>query len=94
MNILKMLFGSRDTESNKPVVRSYFSVEFYPLTNRYYPKYKNYYLKKQWTTGIIEKLEAFLFTYADYGATEEEANKIIELFKEQQLKENVITICK
>lgn len=71
---------------------SCFSIEFYPLTNRYYPKYKDYYLKKVGNTGIIEPIEEYLFTFAKWGRTEKEADKIIEMFKEQRLKKNVVTI--
>lgn len=71
-----------------------FSIEFYPLTKRYYPKYESYYLQRRHNTGIVEKLESYLFTYADYGKTEKEAEQIISLFKEQQLKENVVVIQK
>jgi len=93
MNLLQRLFGSRNPALNKPVVkRSYFSLEFYPLTNRYYPKYKNYYMRTRWSTGIVELKEDYLFSFAEYGNTEAEADKIIEKFKEQQLKENVRTI--
>lgn len=95
MKFLKWLFGRREPAMNKPVVEhSDFSVEFYPLTNRYYPKYKDYYLKTCWSTGIVETREGYLFAYADYGTTEEEADDIIRRFKEQWLKENVRTIQK
>lgn len=73
-------------EKNK---ENFFSIEYYPKTGRYYPKYKKYYLNTYHITGIIEIKEDYLFTYCDYGKTEEEAKKIIELFKEQRLKENV-----
>lgn len=69
-----------------------FSVEFYPLTKRYYPKYKRFYLSIDGPTGIIEKLESYLFPYADWGETEDDADKIIALFKEQWMNENVVRI--
>lgn len=89
MNILKWLFPK-----DKPLSQSDFSIEFYPITNRYYPKYKKKYLRKSYSTGIVESIDEFLFPYADHGKSEEEAYRIINLFKEQQLKENVITIKK
>lgn len=93
MKLLKGLFGSGKPELGEHVVkRSCFSVEFYPLTNRYYPKYKNYYMGTRWATGIVELKEDYLFSFADYGNTEAEADKLIAKFKEQQLKENVRTI--
>ena len=67
-------------------------IEYYPITARYYPKYKSYYLRTRYSTGIVEELEDYLFAYADYGRNEYEAKKIIDEFKEQQLKENVKTI--
>lgn len=69
-----------------------FSIEYYPLTERYYPKYKSYYLYLSTVTGIIEKKEPFLFAFASYGKTQEEAEKFIVLFKEQRLKEGVVVI--
>lgn len=93
MKLLKWLFGSRKPALNKPVVSgSYFSVEYYPLTKRYYPKYKDYYMIENYQTGIVEPKADYLFVYANYSDTEEGAEKIIEKFKEQQLKENVRTI--
>ena len=69
-----------------------FSVEYYPLTGRYYPKYKGYYLRTNYDTGIIVKTKDYLFHLAEYGKTGQEAKEIIELFKEQSLKNNVKTI--
>ena len=89
MNLIKKLFNKYSSIRN---TNKRFSIEYYPLTNRYYPKYDNYYLKTNWQTGIVETKEDYLFVYAGYGNTEEEAKKLIELFKEQQLKENVKTI--
>lgn len=92
MNLLQRIFGKKRKDTQPIVKRSCFSVEFYPLTKRYYPKYKNYYMMRNWQTGIIEPRESFLFVYADYSSTEEGAEKLIAEFKEQQLKENVRTI--
>ena len=87
--LTKFFGGSQPTPQT-----SHFSIEYYPLTKRYYPKYKDYYLKGDYQTGIIQIKEAFLFTWADYAETERGAEQIIEKFKEQQLKENVVTIKK
>jgi hypothetical protein len=91
-NLLQRLFGIKQTDSAKK--RSDFSIEYYPLTDRYYPKYKNYYMGTEWTTGIIVLKESYRLAFADWGKTEEEADKIIERFKEHQWKENVVTIKK
>lgn len=80
------------TEAKEEDADKKFSIEHYPLTNKYFPKYKNYYLQKHYLTGIVEAKEPFLFQYADSFRTEEGCYKLIELFKEQQLKENVETI--
>lgn len=93
-NFIGKLFGRNEKPTAPVAKRSHFLVEFYPITGRYYPKYKDLYLQRDWKTGIVITLKEFLFMYADYGETEEEADKIIELFKEQALKENVRTIQK
>ena len=69
-----------------------FTIEYYPKTRRYYPKYGDNYLRTRYMTGITEEVEDYLFAFADYSTTEKGAKRIIELFKEQQLKENVRTI--
>lgn len=93
MNLIKKLFTKLTSALSQPaVMRSHFSVEFYPLTDRYYPKYKSFYLKTNYMTGIVEAMEPYLFMYAEYGKTEAEAEKIIERFKEHYLKENVVRI--
>ena len=69
-----------------------FTIEYYPETGRYYPKYGDNYLDTRYMTGITEEVEDYLFAFADYSTTEKGAKRIIELFKEQQLKENVRTI--
>jgi len=87
MSILQKIFGKLKTKK-----RSKFSIEYYPITNAYYPKYKDRYLQKDYQTGIIKSLDDYLFMYANSFKTSLQAEKFIELFKEQQLKENVITI--
>lgn len=90
MNWIKRLLGIGRDKSKE----SLFSIEYYPITKRYYPKYRDYYLQVNTSTGIVEKMEPYLFTWADHGETEKEAYKLITMFKEQRLKENVITIPK
>ena len=87
MNWIKKLFNTKEEKLNKR-----FSIEHYPLTGRYYPRYGNYYLNTNYSTGIIELTEYDLFVYADYSKTEKGAIEIINLFKEQYLKANVKTI--
>lgn len=67
-----------------------FTIEHYPETGRYYPKYKKNYLRKEYSTGIVDIRDNMNF--ANYGSSEEQALHLIELFKEQKLKKNVTTI--
>jgi hypothetical protein len=69
-----------------------FSLEYYPLTNVYFAKYKNKYLAKNITTGFVNGNESYLIEYADKFKNKEDALKLIELFKEQRFKENVQVI--
>jgi hypothetical protein len=69
-----------------------FTVEYYPLTKVYFCKCGDEYLKRGYRTGIIELLDDYCFAYATQFYTEQEALKFIELYKEQQLKQNVKTI--
>jgi hypothetical protein len=66
-----------------------FSIEHYPLTKRYYPKYKDKYLIKEYTTGIIKSQDDYLFKYSDHFDTEQKARNFIELAKEHIFKKNV-----
>lgn len=89
MSWLKRIF--KRTNGAPTIARSPFSVEHYPLTGKYLAKHKAHYLHRNHITGIIEELEPYLFSYADKFLTIEAAKQCIELFKEQQLKENVKT---
>ena len=89
MNWLRRIF--KRTAGKPARARSLFSVEYYPLTGKYFAKHKGYFLRRNHITGIIEELEPYLFSYADKFLTIEAAKQHIELFKEQQLKENVKT---
>lgn len=74
--------------------QSDFIVEHYPLTGRFYPKYKNKYLIDHYDTGIISITGDHMFPFTLYGETENGADLIIERFKEHQLKETVRVIQK
>ncbi len=71
-----------------------FSVEFYPLTNVYYAKYGRLYMKRHYQTGVIELLsnDHLGILYGKQHHMEEDAWHTIDLFIEQQHKENVRTI--
>lgn len=67
-----------------------FRVEFYPATQVYYVLYYGYYLKTDYQTGIVKQLEyKDWLHHAQMCRTEVDAWKLVDLFKEQQLKENV-----
>lgn len=74
-----------------------FSIEFYPLSNRYYPMVDGQYLRVQYQNPFdYENLGSvnteINFRLAAFRATEAEAREIIAVYKEQHLKENVVTI--
>ena len=66
-----------------------FTVEHYPETGRFYPTYRGSYIKRCHDTGIYEFKQPFLFMYADFGKSESDAWKIVDLVREQRLKQNV-----
>lgn len=92
MNFFKRLMAKDKDKEPKKVKSSPFTIEYYPLTKRYYPKYKESYLYYDPLTGIFE-LDEFM-TYAKYSQTESGAEAVINEFKEQRFKENVIVIQK
>ena len=66
-----------------------FSVEHYPLTGKFFPKCGRMYMKRGYHTGIYELQKPEYFMYADSARTEDDAWKIVDLYMEQQLKQNV-----
>lgn len=79
----------------EPTPYDNWSIEYYPETNRYYPRYKNgNYIKRDYNTGIYGFKEPYFFHHADYGKTEQEAWKIVDLVNEQKFKNNVIVLRK
>lgn len=69
-----------------------FTVEFYPKTERYYAKHGKYYLKRDYSTGIIRQLEPQHFMWATWQRYETGAWDFIGEYKELQLKSNVKTL--
>ena len=88
---LKRLFGC-DKEKSSEEKSTNFSIEYYPLSERYYPKYKDSYLRTRAGTGIVIETSNDLFSLAEWFYTEQQAEHYIALFKEQAMKENVVTI--
>lgn len=64
-----------------------FTIEHYPMTNRYYPKYDDYFLYKDPDTGLY-RMSGYM-PYSEYSETLEGAKKIIDEYKELQLKEGI-----
>jgi hypothetical protein len=79
-------------KEEKEKIKNDFYIEHYPLTNRYYPRYKGFYLKRDYHTGIIEKMDPYLFAYSNNFSTERDARNFIELAKEHMIKVNVTKI--
>ena len=67
-----------------------FTIEHYPESRKFYPRYKNFYLKKEYSTGIVKTVDEMRWGQA--SISEISALRIIELFKEQKFKKNVTTI--
>ena len=79
----------------EPTPYDNWSIEHYPETGRYYPRYKDgNYTKRDYNTGIYGFEDPYFFHYADYGKTEQEAWHIVDLVNEQQFKQNVIVLRK
>jgi len=100
MKLLDILFWlkrpvNKSQIDNEPIIDTVeFSIEYYPFSGRYYPKHKNFYIREDSETGVLELIYKRFFDLAIYKKTEAEADKIIDRFKEQQLKETVIVIKK
>ncbi len=98
MNWFKKILGKKEKNKNDSVddtseknPDSKFKIEHYPITGLYTVRYRNYgWLKTDYHSGIV-RVEDF-FDVADFHKTEEAARKQIVLFKEQKLKEGMITI--
>lgn len=69
-----------------------FSIEHYPLTNRYFPKYKSGYMSTNPDTGYITTKNDLERVFSwDIKHSREDALNVIEKFKEQKFKLNVKT---
>lgn len=84
----KVLPAPQEEKKETPL----FTIEYYPLSNRYYPKCNDDYLTKDFTTGAVEIQPKRFFNYASHFKTEKYALEFIDLFKEHQLKEKVEVI--
>ena len=86
MNWIKKLFKKKEVVPKKEIK---FSIEYYPLTGKHFPKYGENYLSKYEITGIVEVKKPYLFPYVTSFRKMESALALINLYKEQRLKENV-----
>lgn len=73
----------------RPEKKSVFTIEYYPMMRRHYPKCDGLFLSKN-HNGIIEKQAAHLMSVSDNFETEGEAQHLINLYKEQWEKVGVI----
>ena len=92
MSWLKRIFTTQIDSVEEIKVKTDFSIEHYPVTGRYYPKFGDNYLKMNRATGIVTEVGEYRFMTATYGTTKQEALEYIALFKEQKFKDNVVTI--
>lgn len=68
----------------------HYKIEYYPLTGRYYPLYKGYYLRQDNPTGIV-RTETALF-FATECNSEAGAKRIIDCYYEQRFKKAVTKV--
>lgn len=73
-------------------VKDTFSIEYHLINNRYYPKLGNMFMIRNNLTHKIDLVERYMYHYAIFFTTKEEALKYIEKYKEQQELEKVETI--
>ena len=64
-----------------------FKIEYYPLSRNYFPKYRNYYLRRNLFTCEIVFTQQLIF--GDSFISEEDARNFIDEFKEQEFKETM-----
>lgn len=102
MNLLKMLFGSKNSALNKPVVTSSgeaeikskydgFDIEELPHAGRYFPRYKGRYMYF-WHTKQNYELQSNI-SGAVYSRTKEGAKKHIDRYLELRgVSTNIISV--
>ena len=73
------------------VNRAKFEIEYYPLSKKYYCKVNGRYLKTDYHTGIIRTTDWDDLVFAEQFSEENYAKQLIEKYKEQHFKENIIT---
>lgn len=78
----------------KKIEKDSLILEYYPRTHRWYVKHSNGgYLRQDFMTGLIEINPVYMgMTFATYSCSKEEAMKLVDLYKEQILKDGVIKI--
>lgn len=84
MNWLRNLLGIKPKEAQEPT----FKVIYYPLSCKYYVKYKGRYFNNNPYTGLIDLEEEM--RWASSVCTEEQVERWIAKFKEQRFGVNVI----
>jgi hypothetical protein len=95
MSIIKRffkLFTKVKSNKDQNKLESKFTIAHYPITGRFYPKYKNKYIHKQSFSGLYDIWEWDTIEVATYSESEQGAMEIIRVFKEQYLKVGTKTI--
>lgn len=64
--------------------KSEFTIEEYPGIGRFYPKYRNCFMRRNGATGLIESHAYKQVHTADYFYSKEEAKKYLEEYAVQQ----------
>lgn len=81
-NWIKKLFSkpseAKKDSSKEDNIYTDFTIEYYPAAKKYFPKFKDYYIDLNYTTGFYELQKPCFMQYCEYGRTKEEALKIIE----------------
>jgi hypothetical protein len=93
INFIKRLFYNKPTAPtvNKKAV---FTVEYYPLSKKYFPLINNHYLQECDLTGNVTftVFNNIIYAWSTKCNTEREAWNIVNRYKEQHYKTNVVVI--
>ena len=77
---------------NKIDIGNEFTIEYYPIKNRYYPKVGNYYMIENTYNKCIDSIDYNYFEYSIWCETKEKALEVINKYKEDKKKKEVVVI--
>lgn len=78
-----------------PNVQDRFDIEYFPITGKYYPRHNGCYIWYSEHSGVYHDADLWACDeprFAVETASDTAAKRIIEIFKEQQLRVNVKVI--